>query len=171
MSGEQDTSTTLHSYGEGEMVVRAAGMMVFRLARGCVISDQPKVEYLMMRASYGKRHWTPPKGHVDPGEDLLTTAVRETREESGLIADTHYIVAPDFKVETKYQVKSHLDGVVRPKVVTYFLAKLTDPGAEVVLSEEHTDYKWLSMDKSLQIGGFDNMTDIFRQCQDKALSM
>merc|ERR1712029_1081958 len=78
-----------------------------RLARGCVISDQPKVEYLMMRASYGKRHWTPPKGHVDPGEDLLTTAVRETREESGLIADTHYIVAPDFKVS--HTMSHHLD--------------------------------------------------------------
>ena len=64
MSGE-DASTTLHSYEEGgEMVVRAAGMMVFRLQRGCANAHQPKIEYLMMRASYGKKHWTPPKARL-----------------------------------------------------------------------------------------------------------
>ena len=109
---------------------------------------------------------------MDPGEDLMGTAVRETEEESGLVADRDYTVVPDFKVEAKYQVRSHLDGIVRPKVVTYFLAKMNKDDADVVtLSEEHTDFKWLSMEESLNIGGFDNMRDIFRQCQAKATEM
>merc|ERR1712107_507194 len=110
-------------------------------------------------------------GHVDPGEDLLQTAIRETQEESGYVVKEHYTIVPDFKVETKYKVKSHLDGIVRPKVVTYFLAKLNNPDIPVTLSEEHTEFKWLTLGDSLRIGGFDNMTAIFQQCEQKALEL
>lgn len=38
------------------MATKAAGFLIYR-----VISNQ--IEYLMMKASYGKFHWTPPKGN------------------------------------------------------------------------------------------------------------
>ena len=145
-------------------VVRAAGMMVFRRHRNTI-------QYLMMKASYGSKHWTPPKGHVDPGEDLLQTAIRETEEESGLKMDQDYKMVRDFKVETHYKVKSWKDGIVRPKIVTYYLAELTCPDTPVKLSEEHTEFKWLSSKESVEIGGFDNMADIFNQCDEKIRSI
>jgi bis(5'-nucleosidyl)-tetraphosphatase len=40
-------------------LVRAAGFVLFRRL--------PSVEFLLMQTSYGQHHWTPPKGHVDPG--------------------------------------------------------------------------------------------------------
>uniref|UniRef100_A0A8C9R1B2 Nudix hydrolase domain-containing protein n=1 Tax=Scleropages formosus TaxID=113540 RepID=A0A8C9R1B2_SCLFO len=43
-------------------------------------------QYLLHQTSYGHHHWTPSKGHVDPGEDNMTTALRETEEEAGLLA-------------------------------------------------------------------------------------
>ena len=50
--------TTVHSYeGDATMVVRAAGMMVFGRS-----GPSKQTQYLMMRASYGAKHWTPPKG-------------------------------------------------------------------------------------------------------------
>ena len=49
-----------------------------------------------MKASYGDRHWTPPKGHVDPGENVQQTAFRETVEESGL-EETDLIVDTEFE--------------------------------------------------------------------------
>lgn len=36
-------------------VKRAAGFLIFRRLDG-------KTEYLLLRASYGSKHWTPPKG-------------------------------------------------------------------------------------------------------------
>jgi 8-oxo-dGTP diphosphatase len=36
------------------------------------------------------RAWSLPKGHLEVGEDLLTTAKREIKEESG-VSDLHYI--------------------------------------------------------------------------------
>jgi predicted NUDIX family NTP pyrophosphohydrolase len=32
-------------------------------------------------------HWTIPKGEVEPGEDLLATAIREVQEETGIVID------------------------------------------------------------------------------------
>lgn len=37
------------------MAKRAAGLVIFRR-----LTD--KIEYLMLRTSYGNHHWTPPKG-------------------------------------------------------------------------------------------------------------
>ncbi|MBI3414025.1 MAG: NUDIX domain-containing protein [Verrucomicrobia bacterium] len=36
-------------------------------------------------------HWTLPKGEVQPGEDLLATAIREFKEETGLDASGEFI--------------------------------------------------------------------------------
>lgn len=57
---------------------RAAGFLLFRRLCG-------QIEYLLLKASYGDFHWSAPKGHVDPGEDDFTTALRETREEAGQV--------------------------------------------------------------------------------------
>jgi predicted NUDIX family NTP pyrophosphohydrolase len=38
-------------------------------------------------ASKDDGHWTIPKGEVEPGEDLLAAAIREVREETGIVVD------------------------------------------------------------------------------------
>lgn len=45
------------------MAVRAAGFVIFR--------RNPDIEYLLMQTSYGKHHWTPPKGKHDYDNELL----------------------------------------------------------------------------------------------------
>jgi bis(5'-nucleosidyl)-tetraphosphatase len=89
----------------------------------------------LLQTSYGEHHWTPPKGHVDPGETEMATAIRETVEESGLKKGDLKIYE-DVKRILNYKVKG------KPKVVTYWLAELVNPQAKVKLSEEHQDYKW-----------------------------
>jgi len=39
-------------------------------------------------------HWTIPKGEVEPGEDLLETALREVKEEVGIRLDRHQRFLP-----------------------------------------------------------------------------
>lgn len=55
-------------------------------AGGVVINPRGEVLVVNQRGN----SWSLPKGHVDPGEDLLTAACREIYEESG-VAELHYV--------------------------------------------------------------------------------
>lgn len=44
-----------------KMAVRACGLIVFRVLANCVPALD-NIEYLLLQTSYGKHHWTPPKG-------------------------------------------------------------------------------------------------------------
>lgn len=124
----------------------AAGFVVFRrISNG--------IEYLLLQTSYGIHHWTPPKGHVDPGESDLETAYRETREESGL-EQSDIKVYEDTKKTLNYKVKG------KPKVVHYWLAELVNPSAKVKLSNEHQDFKWLSLKEACELSGYKDMQDV-----------
>lgn len=46
--------------------------------------DTGEPQLLLVRSSDG-RHWVLPKGHIDPGETARQAAVREVREEAGVV--------------------------------------------------------------------------------------
>ena len=95
---------------------RAAGLVIYRLKDGAGVSS---AEWLLLQTSYGEHHWTPPKGHVDPGEDDMTAALRETHEEAGL-DKTQFKVFDDIKEELRYEAFG------APKIVTYLLGRLNN---------------------------------------------
>uniref|UniRef100_Q4V6M1 Bis(5'-nucleosyl)-tetraphosphatase [asymmetrical] n=3 Tax=Drosophila melanogaster TaxID=7227 RepID=Q4V6M1_DROME len=131
---------------------KAAGFVIFRRLCG-------EIQYLLLKASYGSFHWSSPKGHVDPGEDDFTTALRETKEEAGY-DEKDLIIYKDTPLTLNYQVQD------KPKIVIYWLAELRNPCQEPILSEEHTDLKWLPKEEAKQCVGFkDNqvMIDKFHQ--------
>ena|SRR5438105_69050 len=68
----------------------SAGLLMYRL-RGDeleVFLAHPGGPYFEHR---NNNHWTIPKGEIGPGEDLLTTAIREFKEETGIEAHGEYI--------------------------------------------------------------------------------
>lgn len=91
--------------------VEGAGGVVFR-ADGAV---------LVLRHLEGS--WVFPKGHLDPGEDALSAALREVEEEAGVRA-----ACPDtgFTATTRYE---NAHGT--PRVITWFLL-LTDADKPVL---------------------------------------
>lgn len=118
-----------------------------------------------MKASYGTRHWSPPKGHVDPGESDYDAALRETEEEAGFRPSVLKVV-PDFSVVLKYSVKN------KPKIVTYWLAELIDPREnDVKLSREHEDYKWLLLNEAMALSGFEDLNEAFKKCHEKIMTL
>jgi len=60
----------------------SAGGVVFRRADGAV-----DVALAARRTRHGDLAWGLPKGLVEPGEEPTETAVREVREETGLVAE------------------------------------------------------------------------------------
>ncbi len=120
----------------------SAGVILFR--------DGAQREYLVL--DYGS-HWDFPKGHVEPGEDLETTARRELQEETG-IRDARFI--PGFKQSMRYFYRKSGEGML--KVVVYFLAETTT--GEVTLSCEHHGYAWLLYEQCLKRLTFKNARDL-----------
>ena len=145
--------------------VRAAGFILFRRA-----PPKHEIEYLLMQTSYGKHHWTPPKGHVDPGESDYETALRETKEEAGL-DQSSFTVIPNFCCELNYKVTSHRDGIERPKVVTYWCAELIDYNCQVIMSDEHQAFNWLPLEQAKKLSGFKDMNECFDKCEAKINSL
>ena len=117
---------------------RSCGFIIFRRV------SSNSVEYLLLQASYGNNHWTPPKGHVEADEDDEETAYRETREETGIESCSLRLVK-DFKVELEYTVNDAM------KKAIYFLAEFTDKECQVKLSKEHIGYIWADLNKACEL--------------------
>src|SRR5215510_13107135 len=85
-----------------------------------IVRGQPIRELLLMRHA---DRWDLPKGHVDPGESDTQCALRELREEAGIVA-TDIEVLDGFRFETHYQVRGKRDGKLYDKTLVLFLARL-----------------------------------------------
>ncbi len=107
-------------------IVSAAGMILFT-------RSQP-TQFLLLKHS---NRWDLPKGHAEPNEDNLQTALRETQEETGISAD-NIEVDPNFRHVMEYSLPGGQEN--RRKRVTYFLGYIQKP-LPVTLTE-HIDFAW-----------------------------
>lgn len=87
---------------------------------------------------------------MEPGENELETALRETEEEAGLKASQLTIIE-GFRKELNYVARK------KPKTVIYWLAEVKDYDVEIRLSHEHQDYRWLGLDEACQLAQFTEM--------------
>ncbi|XP_019665992.1 bis(5'-nucleosyl)-tetraphosphatase [asymmetrical] isoform X2 [Ailuropoda melanoleuca] len=122
------------------MALRACGLIIFR-RRLIPTVDKPAIEFLLLQAS---------DGHVDPGENDLETALRETQEEAGITAGQLTIIE-GFRRELNYVARG------KPKTVIYWLAEVKDYNVEIRLSQEHQAYRWLGLDEACQLAKFKEM--------------
>lgn len=95
---------------------------------------------------------------MDPGEDDLTTALRETEEEAGLKAEKLRVM-DGFLHELRYEVQG------KPKEVVYWLAELQDPDTPVTLSDEHQDYRWVPLEEACTLAQFTDMQETLKAAQ------
>ena len=131
---------------------RSAGVVLFRTDRAA----QGGRVFLLL--DYG-RYWDYPKGHVEAGEDDVTAALRELREETG-IADAR--VLPEFRQDITYFFRDRKKGLIR-KTVAFFLAETA--AESVTLSDEHVGYAFLPFDEALARLNYPNAKSILQAAQ------
>jgi len=78
MATPEATPELSHVTSTARSVVVAAG--------GVVLDDAGGTRRVLIVHRPDHDDWSLPKGHVDPGEDLATAALREVREETGVEA-------------------------------------------------------------------------------------
>ena len=98
-------------------------------------------KFLLMRH---RDRWDLPKGHAEAGEDILTTALRETEEETGVPTNS-IRVDSEFRFELQYLVRYPNRGECL-KRVTYFIGYL--PAIRPIVLTEHEGYRWLTWPQS-----------------------
>jgi 8-oxo-dGTP pyrophosphatase MutT (NUDIX family)/phosphohistidine phosphatase SixA len=104
-------------------VVQAAGVVLLR-------GEDERKEVLTVHRPH-RSDWSLPKGKVDPGEHLITAAVRETDEETGF----QVILGPPLK-------PLEYTAFERPKRVSYWTARVRDDEG-FTPDDEIDELRWL----------------------------
>jgi 8-oxo-dGTP pyrophosphatase MutT (NUDIX family) len=63
----------------------------------------------------GRGHWDLPKGRLDPGETPLQAALRETREETGLVLEAHHVLDLG-RLDYRPRKDLHLFATLQPRL-------------------------------------------------------
>ena len=105
---------------------------------------------------YGNGHWDFPKGNIEANETQIQAAVRELEEETGI---DKFRLVPGFKETLSYTYKKKSQIV--SKAVTFFLGTTTI--SNVVLSNEHIGYLWLTYQESINMLTFTNAKKLLIQ--------
>jgi len=116
--------------------IRAAGAVVFRRTPG-------GIRLLVLRAY---NNWDFPKGLVESGEDQLSAAKREVKEETGL-TDVDYPFGDEFRETVPYAAN---------KIARYYLAETGEHEIELPVSTalgrpEHHEFRWVSLEEAEEL--------------------
>ncbi len=103
--------------------------------------------------NYPTGHWDFVKGKIEQGETLHQTAVRETKEETG-ISDLEFVEGFEEKINYNFQ----FEGELIQKEVVFFLGKTKTHTINV--SHEHLDYTWLDYENALEKVTYQNAKNI-----------
>ncbi len=114
------------------------------VAAGAVVTRAGKkeIEFLLIFRKY-RGDWTFPKGKVDPGEHLLTAAVREVREETGFAVSlgvplpTQTYEVDGLRKDSHYWVAQKLAGEFVPNDEVDEIAWLSFEQAKAKLTYKH----------------------------------
>jgi bis(5'-nucleosidyl)-tetraphosphatase len=109
------------------------------------------IHYLLL--NYPTGHWDFVKGKIEKGENIRQTAIRETKEETG-IGDLEFKDGFMEKINYNFQ----FEGELIHKNVVFFLAKTKT--SEVFVSHEHLDYTWLDYENALKKITYQNAKNI-----------
>jgi len=133
---------------------KSAGIVLFRNASN-------KNEVLLL--NYPQGHWDFVKGKVEEGEMPHETALRETKEETG-ISDIEFINGFEESVEYNFKFKNE----DIHKTVVFFLAKTNEK--KITLSHEHNDFAWLEYYDALKKTTFRNAKNVLTKTNEFLLN-
>lgn len=113
-------------------------------AGGVVINPRGDVLVVNQRGN----SWSLPKGHLDPGEDLVTAARRETYEESG-VNDLTYVCELGFYERPRIG-KHGGENPEEMKTLHFYLFTTTQMEL-APLDEDNPEARWVSLEEAAQL--------------------
>jgi 8-oxo-dGTP pyrophosphatase MutT (NUDIX family) len=119
--------------------------IINRLSAGVIVARRHKNawQFLILRAY---RNWDFPKGLVEPNENPLQTAIRETKEETS-IQNLNFLWGTDY-----FETPPYNNG----KVARFYLAVTTQESVTLPINPqlkhpEHHEYRWAGADEAISL--------------------
>ena len=132
--------------------------MIEETSAGIVLFRKEESKNLFLLLHYPSGHWDFVKGKMEKGESTHQTAVRETKEETGI---TDITFVENFEEWIQYNFK-YQGELVQNKVV-FFLAETKTE--EVKISHEHSGYTWMDYNSSMEKTTFDNAKTVLTKAE------
>ena len=129
---------------------KSAGIVLFR-------NNSDKNEFLLL--NYPQGHWDFVKGKIEQNETSHETALRETKEETGI---TNIEFVDGFEESVEYDFRFKKEDI--HKKVIFFLAKTNEKN--IKLSHEHNDYLWLEYNDALKKTTFENAKNVLTKANE-----
>ena len=135
-----------------------------------VLNDKNKV-FVAKRIDNPKNFWQMPQGGVDEGEDFLTAAYRELREETSII---NVKLIQEIEGTMSYELPDHLLGIIwkgkyKGQNQKWFLMRYLGNGSDINIKTENPeflDWKWIELDQ-LTKGVVDFKLNVYKEVQKK----
>ncbi|MDC0041442.1 NUDIX domain-containing protein [Candidatus Nitrosopelagicus sp.] len=128
------------------------------ISSGIILFNEIKDRKFLL-LNYPSRHWDFVKGKMEEGETPHETALRETKEETG-ISNVEFLNG--FKEEIEYYFRADNQDI--HKKVIFFLGKTKTE--EVILSHEHLDFIWLDYSNALNKITYKNAKDLLKKSKE-----
>ncbi len=123
--------------------------MIEETSSGVVLFRKENEKILFLLLHYPSGHWDFVKGKMEKGESTHQTAIRETKEETG-INDVKFLDNFEEWIQYNFQFEEEL---VNKKVV-FFLGETKT--RDVKISHEHPNFTWMDYTTAMEKTTFDN---------------
>ena len=110
-------------------------------------NDNDQIQFLVLK--YPGGHWDFVKGKMENSEEPKQTAIRETKEETGII-DVEFIDGFNEEISYTFYVKNE---EINKKVI-FYLGKTKS--TEIIISHEHLDFAWLNLKDAMDRITYEN---------------
>jgi|TARA_Y100001970_G_scaffold112236_1_gene140060 putative (di)nucleoside polyphosphate hydrolase len=119
---------------------------------GIILLNNENKVFVAKRIDNPKNFWQMPQGGVDSGENLLSAAYRELKEETGI---EKVELVKEIEGKTIYELPDNLLGIIwkgkyRGQEQKWFLMKFKGKDSEINLKTHHPEFlewKWIELDK------------------------
>jgi len=118
-------------------IIRVIDSYVFR-------QTETGIKFLLLKRNVNKIYehlWQGVAGKIEAGEKAWETAIRELKEETGLSPKRMFVADHVSRFYEKHGDRINLVPVFGIEVDT----------AEITLSMEHSDYRWVDLEEALQL--------------------
>ena len=138
---------------------------------GIVVLNQKNKIFVAKRIDNPKNFWQMPQGGIDEGEDFLSAAYRELKEETSI---TKVRLIKELDGFTTYELPDHLLGIIwkgkyKGQKQKWFLMKFTGDEKEIDIktkNPEFLDWKWIDLDQITEVV-VDFKLHVYKELQEK----